>query len=47
MKVWIPSMIVEFAYKLTPRDQRQILEIIKTNVKLFMEKWNEFASQKS
>jgi hypothetical protein len=47
MKIWIPSLEVEFAYMLSPRDQRQILEIVQNKINLFMEKWNEFASQKN
>jgi hypothetical protein len=46
MKIWIPSLMVEFTYNLSPRDQRQVLEIVKNNVTLFLENWNEFANKK-
>ena len=46
MKVWIPSLDVEFSYKLSPREQRIVMEIIAQNTKQFMEKWNESAAQK-
>jgi hypothetical protein len=47
MKIWIPSLVTEFSYRLSPKDQRQVLEIVGQHVTLFMEKWNEFASQKN
>ncbi len=46
LKVWIPSMIIEFSYDLSPAEQRNIIKIIKENLKLFKEKWNEFSSKK-
>ncbi|MBI2606426.1 MAG: DUF4160 domain-containing protein [Deltaproteobacteria bacterium] len=47
MKVWIPSLVVEFSYGLSPGEQRNAMGITRQNIKLFMEKWNEFASKKN
>ncbi|HCU23610.1 MAG TPA: DUF4160 domain-containing protein, partial [Deltaproteobacteria bacterium] len=46
MKVWLPKMIVEFSYGLSPTEQRKVIKVIQENTSLFMEKWNEFASKK-
>lgn len=46
MKVWIPEMIVEFSYVFSPPEQRKIMGVIKENVNLFMEAWNEFSTEK-
>ncbi len=46
MKIWIPSMLVEFSYGLSPGEQRKALEITKENVKLLVGKWNEFSAKK-
>ena len=46
MKVWIPDMVVEFSYRLSPAEQRKAISVIRENVDLFMEKWHEFAGKK-
>ncbi len=46
IKIWIPSLVVEFSYGLSPSEQRKALEITKQNVKLFAGKWNEFSTKK-
>lgn len=46
MKVWVPSLVVEFSYGLSPPEQRKVMLIIKENTNLILEKWNEFASKK-
>jgi hypothetical protein len=47
MKIWIPSLMIEFSWNLSPRDQRQVLEIVGVNCSLFLEKWNDFHSKKN
>ena len=47
MKVWLPSLEVEFSFGLSPTDQRNALEITKQNAKMFTERWNEFSSKKN
>lgn len=46
MKVWLPSLEVEFSFGLAPREQRQVLEVVKDKKDFLMEKWNEFSSKK-
>ncbi len=46
MKIWLPSLVVEFSYGLSPASQRQVLWIAERHAGLFLEKWNEFARQK-
>jgi hypothetical protein len=45
-KIWLPSLVVEFCYGLSPASQRRIMEITDAHADAFLEKWNEFASQK-
>ena len=47
MKIWLPSLEVEFSYGLSPGEQRKALEIAKQNAKMFLEKWNDFSSKKN
>ena len=46
MKVWLPSMKIEFAYALSPLEQRKIMAVIRQNTELFVEAWNEFSRKK-
>jgi hypothetical protein len=46
MKIWLPSLVVEFSYGLSPASRRRAREIASQHVELFLEKWNEFTSQK-
>ena len=46
MKVWLPHFVVEFSYRLSPKEQKIIMQIIRENAELFVEKWNEFAGKK-
>ena len=47
MKVWIPEMVVEFSYRLSPSEQRKIMTLVRDKVDMLLEKWNEFASKKN
>ena len=46
MKVWLPTLSIEFSFGLSPSDQRAIMKVIRENVGLLMEEWDEFASKK-
>jgi hypothetical protein len=46
MKVWIPEMVVEFSYRLSPAEQRKIMVLVRDNVNMLLEKWNELADKK-
>ncbi|MBI4041862.1 MAG: DUF4160 domain-containing protein [Deltaproteobacteria bacterium] len=46
MKIWMPELIVEFAYRVTPSEQKRVMKVVKENVKFFMEKWHGFAAKK-
>ncbi|RLB57798.1 MAG: DUF4160 domain-containing protein [Deltaproteobacteria bacterium] len=46
MKVWIPEMSVEFSYRLSASEQRKIISLVKKNLDLLLEKWNEFTGKK-
>jgi pimeloyl-ACP methyl ester carboxylesterase len=46
MKIWLPSLAVEFSFGLSPPEQRRVMEIAKENVTLLMERWNEFSRRK-
>ncbi|MBP6217388.1 MAG: hypothetical protein KA436_02250 [Oligoflexales bacterium] len=37
---------IESKYRMSPRDQRNVLTTIKENRSVLLEKWNEFASRK-
>lgn len=47
MKIWLPSLTVEFAFGLSPPAQRRVLEITRENSTLLMEHWNEYSLRKS
>lgn len=47
MKVWLPSLKIEFAYSLSPPEQRKIMVAIRENIEKIMEEWNEFSSKKN
>lgn len=47
MKIWLPSLEVDFSFGLSPGEQRNVMEITKQNAKMFLEKWNEFSSKKN
>ena len=47
MKVWLPTLEIDFSFGLSPGEQRNALVIAKLNAKMFMEKWNEFSSKKN
>jgi hypothetical protein len=47
MKIWLPSLAVEFSFGLSPPAQRRVMEITKENVTLLMERWNESSRRKS
>jgi len=47
MKIWLEPFGIEFAYGLSPRDQRVIVDAVSKNMKLFKEKWDGFTAQKS
>jgi len=46
MKVWLPALVIDFSYGLSPPEQRRVISVVSDNVDMFMEKWNEFASKK-
>jgi hypothetical protein len=46
MKVWIPNLRVDFSYGLSPAEQKRVMNVVKENLALFQEKWNEFTSRK-
>ena len=46
MKVWIPEKTVDFSYRLSPGEQRKIMTLVRDNVEMLLEKWNEFADKK-
>jgi hypothetical protein len=43
MKIWLPEMVVEFSFGLSPAEQRKVLAVTRSNLDLFLEKWNELA----
>lgn len=47
MKIWLPSLAVEFSFGLSPPAQRRVLEITQENSTLLMERWNEYSRRKS
>jgi hypothetical protein len=46
MKVWLVTCQVEFAAGLSASEQRKVMETVRENRDLFLEKWNEFARRK-
>ena len=46
MKVWLPEVIVADVRGYSPREQREILGIIRDRKEKFAEAWNEFFSKK-
>ena len=48
MKVWlIGPLRVASVFKVSPADQRKIMEVIRENAKLFLEEWHEFSRKKN
>jgi len=46
MKVWIPSLRIDFSFGLSPAEQRRVMTVVKENLDFIEEKWNEFSSRK-
>ena len=46
MKVWLPAVVVADVRGYTPKQQREILDIIRADKALLVEAWNEFFSKK-
>ena len=46
MKVWLPEVIVADVRGYSPREQREILGIIRNKREELVEEWNEFFSKK-
>lgn len=42
MKVWLPSMIASEVRRYSPREQREIRDIIRTNKTKLMGAWDDF-----
>ena len=41
-KIWLDPIEISKVYNLTPKDQKQILLIVSSHVKLFLEKYKEW-----
>ena len=37
---------MEFSYRLSPAEQRKIMALVRDNVDMLLEKWNELAGKK-
>jgi hypothetical protein len=46
MKLWLPSLRIEYSFGLSPASQGAAYEITKKYANLFMGKWNEYSSKK-
>lgn len=46
MKIWLKPILVDVAFRVSPKDQKLILSIIKENHRTIVEEWNEFAAKK-
>ncbi len=41
-KLWLDPVEFSKVFQLRPKDQTEILKITEENIKLFLEKWNEW-----
>ena len=42
MKIWLSSLDVAKVYKLSPKEQRIVLEIVSVNKELFKTQWENY-----
>lgn len=47
MKVWLDPIEIARVYRLSAKDQREVLKIIAENVKLLLGKWEEWHGSNS
>lgn len=42
MKVWLDSLLIANSYKLSPKNQNKVMEIIEENLDLLREAWRKY-----